>query len=444
MNECSVCGVLSIGVDVCPACGSRIHKALAIQESNDNLGDLPGLSDAMISWREVVPDHELPSEAEMNEISNGGLPFSYQGESNQFDEALPFGIGSNSGGVPYEIEKIESVSDKVKSENENDVKHKRSAQIQSKTHSGQYSKLSEVSGDSRPNLDIDNTEDVVEVVEVIVDEPPNLEPLQEQNENLQPAVEQIQDDPEVIEVIPIEVDDAPALWSIHAKPVDMQQLNDELESIVEYQHKEEEDVIVYDHTIEEKGNVEIEEQNQLSSFTLYPTRAQPVTLVDESQAEILTSAFQSLGIGDWANAARYFQQIIAKQPNDPAVMNNYGLSLMERAFEMESSDDPTAADNAFAQYKSAILVLREAAKLDAENMDYLYNLSHALLLSGREEKTIELVKRIKSIEGDTPDTSVLMAACLFNQGLFDLAKKEISQFSNLEIVAQNLLSIPSI
>ena len=49
MNECSVCGVLSIGVDVCPACGSRIHKAVAIEESNSNLGDLPGLSDAMVS-----------------------------------------------------------------------------------------------------------------------------------------------------------------------------------------------------------------------------------------------------------------------------------------------------------------------------------------------------------------------------------------------------------
>ena len=178
----------------------------------------------------------------------------------------------------------------------------------------------------------------------------------------------------------------------------MEQLNDELESIVEYQHKDEEDVIVYNHAIEEKENVEIEEQNQISSFTLYPTRAQPVTLVDESQTEILTSAFQSLGIGGWVNAARCFQLIIAKQPNDPAVMNNYGIVLMERAFEMELSDDPTAADKAFAQYKSAILVLREAAKLDTENMDYLYNLSHALLLSGREEKTIELVKRINQLK----------------------------------------------
>ena len=37
-----------------------------------------------------------------------------------------------------------------------------------------------------------------------------------------------------------------------------------------------------------------------------------------------------------------------------------------------------------------------------------------------------------------------MAACLFNQGLFDLAKREILPFSNLEIVAQNLSAIPSI
>lgn len=437
MNECSVCGVLSIGVDVCPACGSRIHKAVVIEESNSNLGDLPGLSDAMVSWREVVPDHELPSEAEMNEISNGGLPFSYQGESNQFDEALPFGIGSNSGGVPYELEKREPV-DLVTIGKENKVEGKHSDQNQAKAHPNQDA---EVPG---TELEIDDTQYDVEVLEEKLNDTPKSEQVPIQHQNLHSAVEQIPEDIEVVESSPIEVDDAPALWSIHAQPVDMEQLNDELESIVEYQHKDEEDVIVYNHSIEEKENVEIEEQKQISSFTLYPTRAQPVTLVDSSQAEILTSAFQSLGIGDWVNAARCFQQIIAKQPSDPAVMNNYGLSLMERAFEMESSDDPTAADKAFAQYKSAILVLREAAKLDTENMDYLYNLSHALLLSGREEKTIELIKRIKLIEGDTPDTSVLMAACLFNQGLFDLAKREILPFSNLEIVAQNLLAIPSI
>ena len=437
MNECSVCGVLSIGVDVCPACGSRIHKAVALEESSSNLGDLPGLSDAMVSWREVVPDHELPSEAEMNEISNGGLPFSFQGESNQFDEALPFGIGSNSGGVPYEVEKRESV-ELVNSGAESKVKTKTPVKDQAKTHSDQEG---DVSG---TESEIDDTQSAEEVVEVRLNDIPQSEQVAKQNQNLNAVVQQNQEDIKVVESSPIEVDDAPALWSIHAQPVDMEQLNDELESIVEYQHKEEEDVIVYNHAIEEKVNVEIEEQNQTSSFTLYPTRAQPVTLIDSSQAEILDSAFQSLGIGDWANAARCFQLIIAKQPNDPAVMNNYGLSLMERTFEMESSDDPTAADNAFAQYKSAILVLREAAKLDTENMDYLYNLSHALLLSGREEKTIELVKRIKSIEGDTPDTSVLMAACLFNQGLFDLAKREILPFSNLEIIAQNLSAIPSI
>ena len=437
MNECSVCGVLSIGVDVCPACGSRIHKAVALEESSSNLGDLPGLSDAMVSWREVVPDHELPSEAEMNEISNGGLPFSFQGESNQFDEALPFGIGSNSGGVPYDVEKRESV-ELVNSGAGSKAKTKTPVKDQAKTYSD---KEAEVSG---TDSEIDDTQSPEEVVEVKLNDSAQSEQVPKQNQNLNSVVEQNQEDIKVVESSPIEVDDAPALWSIHAQPVDMEQLNDELESIVEYQHKDEEDVIVYNHAIEEKVNVEIEEQNQTSSFTLYPTRAQPVTLIDSSQAEILDSAFQSLGIGDWANAARYFQLIIAKQPNDPAVMNNYGLSLMERAFEMESSDDPTAADKAFAQYKSAILVLREAAKLDTENMDYLYNLSHALLLSGREEKTIELVKRIKSIEGDTPDTSVLMAACLFNQGLFDLAKREILPFSNLEIVAQNLSAIPSI
>ena len=159
MNECSVCGVLSIGVDVCPACGSRIHKAVALEESSSNLGDLPGLSDAMVSWREVVPDHELPSEAEMNEISNGGLPFSFQGESNQFDEALPFGIGSNSGGVPYEVEKRESV-ELVNSGAESKVKTKTPVKDQAKTHSDLEV---DVSG---TDSEIDDTQSAEEVVEV--------------------------------------------------------------------------------------------------------------------------------------------------------------------------------------------------------------------------------------------------------------------------------------
>lgn len=440
MNECSVCGVLSIGVDVCPACGSRIHKTLSPAESNANLGDLPGLSDAMNSWKEVVPDHELPTEAEMETISKGSLPFSYQGESSQFDEALPFGIGSNSGGVPYEMEKIDA-KEIGKTVEAREAIEKLPVLVKEETKTVHTNEVSNnIGGAVEPTVspEIDDVPMIEHVGEEFFSDSLDYNPkVETKNETLTEEIE-------VVESSPVDVPDAPPMWSIHAQPVDMEQLNDELESIVEYQHKEEEDVIVYQHTNEDQGNVQIEEENEISSFTLYPTRAQPVTLVDPNQKEILNLAFQSLGAGDWANAARHFQQIIAKQPNDPAVMNNYGLSLMERAFQMESSDEPTSADKAFAQYKSSILVLREAAKLDTGNMDYLYNLSHALLLSGREEKTIELVKRIKSIEGDTPDTSVLLAACLFNQGLFDLARKEILPFSSLEIVDKNLSAIPSV
>ena len=101
--------------------------------------------------------------------------------------------------------------------------------------------------------------------------------------------------------------------------------------------------------------------------------------------------------------------------------------MMERAFEMELSDDPTAADKAFAQYKSAILVLREAASW-TQKIWTIYTIYLTLCSSVEEKKTIELVKRIKSIELWLPDTSVLMAACLFNQGLFDLAREKYCRF----------------
>ena len=90
------------------------------------------------------------------------------------------------------------------------------------------------------------------------------------------------------------------------------------------------------------------------------------------------------------------------------------------------------------------MVLKEAAKLDPTNLDCLYNLAHALLISGREEKCLAIVERIQATEGKTPQTSMLKSACLYNQGLFDMARVEIEQFSNMEIIQHNLKVIPGL
>lgn len=471
MHECSVCGVLSIGVDVCPACGSRIHKEIQQGDIQDAIGGLPGLSEAMASWKEVVPDHDIPVELETNTASTSSLPFSFQGQSNQFDEALPFGIGSNSEGIPFEYsglgtpskEKTDSmpksdVGTKITDDSINtipvsennivpppspdgDVSQMTSNPVpinqdQNKEKSGKITDLNSSPLPGTKSIDDIQNDDTVIQQEV---KPPELSDLGMSD----PKQDHVESSSASQTNTVLEVQNAPAAWSIHAEPVDLAQMNAELESVVKYEHHEEVDVIEYVHSKEIEAD-EVTESDDSGSFILFPTRAQAVELADKSQKETLEQAFNSMANAQWSDSAKLFQKIIAKQPQDPAVMNNYGLSLMERALEIEAIDDPTSADKAYTQYKTAIMVLKEAAKLEPSNLDCLYNLAHALLLSGREDKCITIVERIQGIEGKTPQTSMLKSACLYNQGLFDMAKAEISEFSAMDIIQHNLKVIPGL
>lgn len=464
MHECSVCGVLSIGVDVCPACGSRIHKDIQVEGAPNSMGELPGLSEAMDSWKEVVPDHDIPAEIETAQSSTGSLPFSFQGQSNQFDEALPFGIGSNSEGIPFDYEKGDSVPNEVNSPKEDPEVVSAIPELpEVNNQNNTVSTSSEVIG----RLEQENSQNQVDKLQPVI---PEMEKIESDSINSLPeslnlynkgtqAPEDVDSIPlvEESEIIPVdstltdksvvnqplEVQNAPAFWSINAKPIDLAQMNAELETVVNYEHNQEEDVIEYIHT-QESGEEEVHMDEINESFVLFPTRAQAVNLVDSSQEEVLKDAYNSMANGNWSDSAKLFQKIIAKQPQDPNVMNNYGLSLMERALEIEATNDSTSADKAFTQYKTAIMVLKEAAKLDPTNLDCLYNLAHALLISGREEKCLAIVERIQTTEGKTPQTSMLKSACLFNQGLFDMARVEIEQFSNMEIIQHNLKVIPGL
>ena len=464
MHECSVCGVLSIGVDVCPACGSRIHKDIQVEGAPNSMGELPGLSEAMDSWKEVVPDHDIPAEIEIAQSSTGSLPFSFQGQSNQFDEALPFGIGSNSEGIPFEYEKSDSSPTGLSSPKED--KEVVSAIPELPEVNNENNTVS-TSPEVSSRLEQENSQNQVDKLQPVIPEMEKIESdsinslpesLNLQNEGIQAPEDvdsiSLDEESEIISVDtnstdknvvnqPLEVQNAPAVWSINAKPIDLAQMNAELETVVNYEHNEEEDVIEYIHTQESvEEEVHMDEMNE--SFVLFPTRAQAVNLVDSSQEEVLKDAYNSMANGNWSDSAKLFQKIIAKQPQDPNVMNNYGLSLMERALEIEATNDSTSADKAFTQYKTAIMVLKEAAKLDPTNLDCLYNLAHALLISGREEKCLAIVERIQATEGKTPQTSMLKSACLYNQGLFDMARVEIEQFSNMEIIQHNLKVIPGL
>ena len=114
MFECGICGLLSLNAISCPACGSQNLKDLSVSEAdNSDLPiEIPGLDDAVNSWREIDgnDDESVDEKLEHSRPDIKTLPFGYSGESNFQVSRLPFGIGSQAEGIPFDNE-IVSVDD---------------------------------------------------------------------------------------------------------------------------------------------------------------------------------------------------------------------------------------------------------------------------------------------------------------------------------------------
>ena len=108
MFECTICGLLSLGGNACPACGSQIRIDLTEQDEGGAPlpADVPGLDEAVASWNElegIEPVEEEPTPEEAPKTSSAGsLPFGYSGASNTNISRLPFGIGSYASGMPFD------------------------------------------------------------------------------------------------------------------------------------------------------------------------------------------------------------------------------------------------------------------------------------------------------------------------------------------------------
>ena len=55
MFECTICGLLSLGGNACPACGSQIRVDLAEHDDDGSPlpTEVPGLDEAVASWNEL-------------------------------------------------------------------------------------------------------------------------------------------------------------------------------------------------------------------------------------------------------------------------------------------------------------------------------------------------------------------------------------------------------
>ncbi|HIF90347.1 MAG TPA: hypothetical protein EYQ58_02195 [Candidatus Poseidoniales archaeon] len=467
MFECKVCGLLSLGGNACPACGSQIRTDLSVDDQDNSPlpNEIPGLDEAAESWYQLDGNEQLESKEEPQQVvddsdsskQQGSLPFGFNGDSNINMPNLPFGIGSNAQGVPFEDAGEERLPSVV-AVREEVVNSEEAISIPSPSPSPSPSQ-------EQPETPIIAPAPAVEVEE-------KINPLFESTVEPQQTVQISMPEPEVVveSTKIVEASDDNEMWTINAATPDMEQIYSAKEQVVEYVHESDEPVI-YATNSESHFNPEMNSNSQNTAqefhsplesipvnnqspliLELHPAKALGVDLSQHPNLEgILAEAFYSIGAEDWNGAAESFQQLAASKPNDASIFNNYGLSLLQRALVMTQSQNPEIVSQSETQFRSSIVSLREAAKTQPDNPIILLNLSHALLASGRIDKALQIIK-VHNSTTNSKEGQNLEAAALAAQGHGALAKQmlqtvynELNQTSKPhlfdEIISSNLAKL---
>ncbi len=426
MNECGVCGILYLAGGSCPACGSQIQKRSDdFQDAEMVLPtEVPGLEDAADAWYELEGVERPQEEVQKEESSS--LPFGFSGESLTNVSRLPFGIGSHRDGIPFDV----ALSDEQPED---------SLQHQTITKSSAEENVIEDEGNASEES---HSSSVIEA--------PILVPmLPEMTEST--VTPEAKSEP--IRIMALAIDEAPIADVKYPEiPLDVaveSEIYSSDDDVVEVVFSDLEDTVVHvDH-----GNVDSFSQPQVveyaekvfTPFDLHPARAMTIQASNNDQVKgLVEEGFMSIGRGDWRGAARSFQRVLASEPQDVGAMNNYGISLLQVATSMQESADPIDVSNAATQFEAAILSLREAVRTNPNNSEPFYNLAQALLLSGREEKALDLLAMVPDENKSQSHFLNLQAAILAQLGQYGEAKSVLAPIQGEPLISQNLLKLPSL
>ena len=152
---------------------------------------------------------------------------------------------------------------------------------------------------------------------------------------------------------------------------------------------------------------------------------------------MVSSAFEYMANSSWMQAAQILSNASTNRQNDPAILNNLGLALLQSALEMDSNGDPMSS----SQYEASIMALRQGAKVDPNNNTILLNLSHALLVSGRAEKALNVINVLRGREMNNVEVENVLGACLIQLGRDDEAESILRPFASDSVVSANLALI---
>ena len=436
MQECRVCGLLFLGGGACPSCGSQV----AVDVNTDDIvmddESIPGLDDIADAIGDT--EDEKSSNAEV-------LPFGMGAKAEVIQSSLPFGVGSFSDSVTevaipigeqdYEEDSVEEESAVIEHDVEEHTEVDEEPQILEPQSS--ESMISETTGEEFVKTDDLALEVGVseEITETMIS--PETGPLIAQ------TVEEELPAAEVVEITPAQevvIDDVPDMWRIDAAAVDMEAIYAQDEQIVEVSFEgdtEDSDVQVsFDdfHYSPEEDSMASDDD----APGLHPARALPVD--SAGQPEITTmidAAFEHMGNSAWMQAAQILSTASTNRQNDPSILNNLGLALLQSALEMDAQNDPMSS----SQYEASIMALRQGAKIDSDNNTILLNLSHALLVSGRAEKALGVLNVLRSREENNIEVENAFGACLIQLGRDDEAQSILQPYASDSVVSENLALI---
>ncbi len=464
MHECRVCGMLFLGGGACPSCGSQIANEIDLSDvSIDEEESIPGLDDVVESLGEVNED-DSPAKA---------LPFGMGAKVEVIESHLPFGVGSigesrTAVEIPYGESDLEQ---EPAPEPEPEMPEPTPEPIP-EPMDGTTEQQPEVAGVAPQPMDFGQPtpapeptpepEPFVEMASVplptvepsddsvnLLQDDETLEldistnsatPIRIQAQSVDSQAPVVIEEPVVGEAVEDSVPgDVPDMWRIDAAAVDMDEIYSQDDQVVEVSFGDDlgsGDVEVNFDDFNDGNSVQ--EQPENTSPELHPAKALAVDAAGEPEiARMINQAFEHMSSGSWTEAAHLLSTASANRQNDSAILNNLGLALLQSALEMDSEGDAMSS----SQFESAILALRKAAKIDTADNTILLNLAHALLVSGRAEKALNVVRVLCGREIGNVEADNVHGACLIQLGMHEDARNVLSKHSADPLVSANLALI---
>ena len=414
MQECRVCGLLFLGGGACPTCGSQVAIDIDTDDIVMDDDSIPGLDEIADAIGDGDEDGNSTAE---------NLPFGMGAKAEVIESSLPFGVGSFSDSVTEVA--IPIGEQDYDDANDSEVEHD-NVELETAITETQVVEAEEI--------EIAQVEETVSEPETITSD------LVKESINISESIESTDTVVEHVTSEQTVVEEIPDMWRIDAAAVDMDAIYAQDEQIVEVSFEEEMENSDVQVTFDD-FHYSPEEDSMASDDDapgLHPARALPVDSSGQPEiAKMIDVAFDHMGNSAWMQAAQILSTASTNRQNDPSILNNLGLALLQSALEMDAQKDPMSS----SQYEASIMALRQAAKIDSNNNTILLNLSHALLVSGRAEKALGVINVLRTREQNNIEVENAFGACLIQLGRDDEAQTILRPYASDGIVSGNLALI---